>query len=69
MKTKIGDIEISEVISMFLLCQSALFLFNSLVYAFVKGDTEKWFLRCELSMILLGFYGIIKAIQSLKKDK
>lgn len=60
---------ISNGVAQILLGQSIIFAVSSLVYSFIAKDNVKWFLRWELSMILLGLYGIIKAIQSLKKDK
>ena len=58
--------EISNGIAKILLGQSIVFAIIAIVFAFISEDNTKWFLRWELSMILLGFYGVIKAIQSLK---
>lgn len=61
--------KISSGVAQILLGQSIIFAVSSLIHSFIAEDNIKWFSRWELSMILLGFYGIIKAIQSLKKDK
>ena len=65
MKTKLSNKEISWAVSVLMLLQSVTFFYLGLIQAF-KGNIDGWFQRCELSMILLGFYGVIKAIQSLK---
>ncbi len=65
MKTKISDKEISDGVAIFLLFIAFVFLLNGLINSFM-GNGDKWFTRWCLSAVLLGFYGVIKAIQSLK---
>lgn len=58
MKNKIN------IIAKILLAQAIVNFIMCLILTY-RND-EKWFSCYVLSMILLGFYGVIKAIQSLK---
>mgnify|MGYP006921369803 CR=1 FL=1 len=66
MKTKISNKEITDGVANFLLYIAFVFLVNGLINSFM-GNGDKWFSRWCLSSVLISFYGVIKAIQSLKE--
>ncbi len=55
----------NRAISYTILIQAILFAMFAIGYAF-KGDTDKWFERWALSMILFALYGIMKHLNTNK---
>ena len=50
-----------------LLTQAMLFTLTSMYYAIVEEDTNKWFVRWSLAMVLYGLWGIMEHIKELKE--
>jgi len=55
----------NRVISNTILIQAIIFVVFAVGYAF-KGDTDKWFERWALAMVLFALYGIMKELSNQK---
>jgi len=57
-KTVKTEWKIAEVLAWWLLTNGLIFFQNGLIWA-LTNDSDKWFMRISISLICLGFAGII----------